>query len=72
MRLAKDGTLKTHVQYGANLSWHLTKKYLQKMVSGGLLSIESDRQYHATKAGMRWLGYYDRMMAVTPEELTAA
>jgi len=70
VRLAKDGIRKTHIQFGANLSWSLTVRYLKKMVSGGLLVIESDKQYYATKEGKRWLGYYDRMMAVTPEELT--
>jgi len=69
-RLAKDGMRKTHIQFGANLSWDLTKKYLKKMVSGGLLVIESDKHYYTTKEGKRWLGYYERMMAVTPEQLT--
>ena len=69
VRLSKGGMKKTHIQFGANLSWDLTKKYLGNMVSGGLLAIEN-KQYHATKEGLRWLGYYDRMMALTPEELT--
>jgi len=71
VRIAKEqkGVLKTHVQYAANLSWKLTVRYLEKMVSGGLLSVEN-KKYVPTKEGVRWLGYYERMMKVTPEELT--
>ena len=64
----KEPQLKTHIQYGVNLSTHLTKQYLEKMVSGGMLRIEG-RGYVATDEGKRWLGYYTRMMKLTPEEV---
>jgi len=64
----KEPQLKTHIQYGVNLSAHLTKKYLGSMVSGGLLRIEG-RGYVATKEGKQWHGYYSRLMQRTPEEI---
>jgi len=69
LKLAKDGVRKTHVQYGANLSWDLTKQYLSNMVSGGLLVIEG-KHYKPTEKGSQWLWYYDLLMGKTPAELT--
>ena len=65
----KDGVKKTHVQYGANLSWDLTKQYLENMVSGGLLIIEG-KHYKPTERGAQWLWYYELLMDRTPPELT--
>jgi predicted transcriptional regulator len=64
---AKRGLRTTHIQYAANLSWNMTKRYLETMVSDGLLIIEDDR-YKTTKKGKSWLGYYNRLIERTPEE----
>lgn len=76
LRLAKEGNGAgaTRVQYGANLSWDLTKEYLGHMVSGGLLIIEGSntrKRYRPTEKGKDWLWTFDLLMEKTPEQLVA-
>lgn len=55
--LAKDGTSKTKIMYGAYLSSVQMKDYLAVVIDKGLLE-QKEAKYHTTKKGMEFLRHY--------------
>ena len=66
LEIAQDGAIKTRIMYNAFLSFPQLKEYLDLLLKGGLLEHdESDRTYHTTDKGRRFLKMYrevDRMI----------
>lgn len=66
LEIAQDGAIKTRIMYNAFLSFPQLKEYLDLLLKGELLEHEeSDRTYHTTEKGRRFLKMYrevDKMM----------
>lgn len=57
--VAEERSKKTHIMYGANLSYRLTERYLRDVVEAGLLQY-SDGEYVVTEKGKEFLrGFRD-------------
>lgn len=67
LRLAKSPESKTHIMYGANLSFRQLKRYLKLLVDGGFLSVSEERRSKVTKLfvttddGVSFLEAYRRL-----------
>ena len=48
--MSRGGALKTQIVYGANLNFDIVKKYLKRLMSRGLLSLEGTRYFPTEKA----------------------
>lgn len=56
---AGKGSRKTHIMYGANLSYELTNRYLTDLLDAGLIEL-SDDAYVVTEKGKEFLkGFRD-------------
>jgi len=49
LRLAKSPESKTHIMYGANLSFRQLEKYLKLLIDSGFLSVTKEKHSKATK-----------------------
>lgn len=56
--VAREGARKTQIVYKANLNFMIVKKYLERLISKGLLEHRHPR-YYATEKGFRYLTQYD-------------
>ena len=56
--LARQGTKKTHLVYGANLNFNIVKKYLERLISRGLLIFEGSF-YYTTEKGLEYIDLID-------------
>ncbi len=54
---AGKGSRKTHIMYGANLSYKLVCQYLKELLESGLVRHEND-EYLVTKKGKEFLSEY--------------
>lgn len=63
LRMSEKGSRKTHIMYGAKLSYKLLLDYLASLTSEGLLRKEGDL-YVTTEKGLEFLEGYDRLKAV--------
>ena len=54
LHAAGNGSKKTHIMYGANLSYELTNRYLTDLLDGGLIKIRGD-EYMVTEKGREFL-----------------
>lgn len=57
LEATNSGTNKTHIMFGANLSFKLLEKYLSVVVSAGLVSVEGSR-FMLTDYGREFLERY--------------
>jgi predicted transcriptional regulator len=57
LEVAKGGSSKTHIMYGANLSFNLLEKYLGVALESGFIRHE-DFKYHLTQSGQEYLKQY--------------
>jgi len=48
--MSRGGALKTQIVYGANLNFDIVKKYLNRLMSRGLLSLEGTRYFPTEKS----------------------
>ena len=61
LAIAKDGSLKTRIMYGANLSFAQLNEYLNFLLKGELLKADSDNKrtfYKTTSRGVKYLENY--------------
>ena len=65
---AGKGSKKTHIMYGANLSYKLVCRYLQELLEAGLVRHE-DGEYSVTRKGREFLRKY-REYSESRKELT--
>ena len=59
LEAATGGANKTHIMFGAKLSFSLLEKYLDVAVNSGFLRFE-DSKYHLTERGQEYLKGYRR------------
>jgi len=64
LRTTRDGAKKTHIVYKANLNFNMVKRYLKRLIGGGLLSL-ADGHYTATDRGLSWLSRYEDLHYVS-------
>ncbi len=67
LRMAKNGSLKTHLMYGANLSFAQLNDYLSFLISTGLLKTakEGNRSiFKTTSKGLEFLTNYDKIISL--------
>jgi len=57
LEVANGGSSKTHIMYGANLSFNLLEKYLNVALDSGFIHLE-DAKYHLTQSGQEYLKQY--------------
>jgi len=69
LRATRNGAKKTHIVYKANLNFNMIKRYLKRLIGGGLLT-HADDHYIATDRGLSWLSHYEDLhyvSAMSPE-----
>ncbi len=76
LNIAKKGTLKTHLMYGANLSYLMVTEYLNILLGAGLIAEETSedgaaRQYKITEKGFQCLELYDSIKNMVGEQYLA-
>ena len=57
---AEESSKKTHIMYGANLSYKLVTRYLASMTKAGLLKTSNNSNYQITDEGRNFLGLYEK------------
>jgi len=58
IEIAKDATRKTRIMYLGNLSFDLLQRYLDLLLSFGLIQVRNGRGYIATEKGLHFLEEY--------------
>lgn len=77
MNLSTVGTRKTHIMYGANLSYEQVLRYLEKLQGEGFIEErveEGQTVYRTTEKGRSFLDHFSKvseLMARRPEEPAA-
>jgi predicted transcriptional regulator len=65
LNIAKAGTLKTHLMYGANLSYLMVTEYLNILLDAELIreevSDDGSKQFKTTEKGFKCLEIYDTL-----------
>lgn len=56
--VAGKGSKKTHIMYGANLSYELTNRYLNDLLEAGLIKVRDDG-YVVTERGREFLKRFE-------------
>ncbi len=72
LSVVRGGARKTHVMYGANLSFSLLKRYLAEVLEAGLVCVDDEDKYKLTGRGQRFLvrfGEYSKRCVHVEEEL---
>ena len=65
-----DGTKKTRIMYGANLSYALTVKYLKRLRDCGLVQHDDKyKSYRLTHAGKNYLKEYSKYKTIQEQAL---
>ena len=59
LEIVRAGAKKTHIMYGANLSYKLVCKYLNDVVECGLARIDGADSYVVAPRGVRFLEKFD-------------
>lgn len=63
LQVAKTGAKKTQIVYQANLNFKIVKRYLNRLITTGMLSkVEERRLYTTTNRGMRFLEQYNELV----------
>ena len=63
LQVAKTGAKKTQIVYQANLNFKIVKRYLNRLISTGMLSkVEERRLYTTTNRGMEFLEQYRELV----------
>jgi predicted transcriptional regulator len=74
LRVAKSSESKTHIMYGANLSFRQLERYLELLLDRGLLRVSEERRSKATKLfvttdkGLSFLEAYRRLEEIVREK----
>lgn len=55
LEIVRDGALKTHIMYKANLSYKLLCKYLNEVLACGLVRVDRDERYVVAPKGEKFL-----------------
>ncbi|MCL4519630.1 MAG: winged helix-turn-helix domain-containing protein, partial [Thaumarchaeota archaeon] len=73
LTIAKNGTLKTHLMYGANLSYLMVTEYLDIMLRSELIAEangndNTSKQYRTSDKGLKFLELYQTIKAMVGEQ----
>ena len=74
LRVAKSPESKTHIMYGANLSFRQLERYLEFLVDRGLLRVIEERRskvmklFVTTDSGVSFLETYRRLQEIVREK----
>jgi predicted transcriptional regulator len=75
LTIAKQGTLKTHLMYGANLSYLMVTEYLNILLDADLIreqiADDKTKQFKTTEKGFRCLELYDSLKGMIGEQYLA-
>ena len=64
LQAAMTGARKSHIVYQANLNFKIVRKYLDRLLDNGMLSLAGDsRLYTTTDRGVAFLDVYDVLVA---------
>ena len=64
LQVAKSGAKKTHIVYQANLNFNIVKKYLNRLISNGMLdSNEEGRLFVTTTRGLGFIEQYRALVS---------
>jgi predicted transcriptional regulator len=68
LHVALNGAKKSHIIYQANLNFQLGKKYLDRLITAGLLNESNNgrRVYSTTEKGVDYLNYLDGFKQFLP------
>jgi len=58
--LVEEGSKKTHIMYGANLSYKLLLRYLEHILDAGLAKCTGNSYYTITEKGKKFLKLYQK------------
>ena len=58
LEVARQGTIKTHLVYGANLNFNIVKKYIERLLTKGCLRQEGPL-YYTTEKGFEYMNLID-------------
>jgi len=72
LRATRNGAKKTHIVYKTNLNFNMVKRYFERLIDGGLLSL-ADGYYTTTNRGLSWLSRYEELhyISAMPPEAVA-
>lgn len=64
LKVARDGSKKTHIVYKANLNFKVLEEYLEKMIDSGLVTILKEKRnlIKTTEKGVTYLKNYRGFM----------
>jgi len=62
LSLVNEGAKRTHIMYGANLSFKLLNKYLGEVLNAGLARLRDDGLYEITEKGLIFLDKCNRFL----------
>ena len=65
LRVATGGAKKTQLVYRANLNFNIIKRYLKRLIDGGLIKV-SGRMYYSTDEATQFLKKYDLLLTSVP------
>jgi len=64
LKVTQGGARKTRIVYQANLNFKIVKKYLQRLIDGGLLEHREDiKRYFTTEKGNYWMTSYSYIVS---------
>ena len=60
LQVARNGAKKSHIVYKANLNFKIGKKYLDRLITSGLLQGPNgeDKVFRTTEKGVDYINYY--------------
>ena len=76
LTIARNGSLKTHLMYGANLSYLMVTEYLDILLRSGLIvenngNETNSKQYKTSEKGAKFLELYDAIKKMVGEQYLA-
>ena len=68
LKVTQGGVRKTRIVYQANLNFKIVKRYLERLIEGGLIEYREDvKRYFTTEKGSYWMTSYS--FIVSPMKL---
>ncbi len=63
LKVAKEGTKKSHIVYWANLNFKIVEEYLTHLQKSGLISYPTNKEpfFRTTARGLKYLDEYARL-----------
>jgi predicted transcriptional regulator len=63
LQVARKGAKKTHIVYRANLNFKIVRKYINRLIKNGMLSLAGDSSWYVTTGqGIKFLAMYNELI----------